>query len=186
MSIPLLVIVLGPPGAGKTALAREIANRLGIPLIDKDTIKEILFDILGWSDRPWSRELGWATIEILFHITERLLQAGQSLVIECNFRPDFHTDPFADLQQRYPCQTIQVLCQASEEVLIQRFRQRAESGRRHPGHIDHITIDELTTEVLQRHLQALEIPGQVLHVDTSDFDTVDYDQIVAGIQDLQI
>lgn len=61
ISPPVLVIVLGAPGAGKTTLARRIAAEIGWPLLVRDDIKEILFDTLGWSDRQWSRKLGGAS-----------------------------------------------------------------------------------------------------------------------------
>ena len=85
MAEPLLVIVTGPPSAGKTTLARRIARDLGIPLFARDDIKEILFDSLGWSDRAWSRKVGHASWQILYHAMEELLRAGQSLVVESNF-----------------------------------------------------------------------------------------------------
>jgi 2-phosphoglycerate kinase len=45
--LPLLVIVTGPPGAGKTAIATELRTRLGLPLITKDALKELLGAALG-------------------------------------------------------------------------------------------------------------------------------------------
>lgn len=57
----VLIIVLGPPCAGKTTLARRIAQEFQLPLIAKDDIKESLFDSLGWRDREWSKKLGRAT-----------------------------------------------------------------------------------------------------------------------------
>ena len=53
--VPRLLIVNGLPGSGKTTLSRELAPRLGLPLISKDDIKELLFDQLGWSDREHSK-----------------------------------------------------------------------------------------------------------------------------------
>jgi predicted kinase len=40
------VIVSGPPGAGKSSLAIPLAQRLGLPLLRKDHIKETLHDHL--------------------------------------------------------------------------------------------------------------------------------------------
>ena len=39
---PLLVLVSGSPGSGKTTLARRLAGDLAMPLVGKDTIKEAL------------------------------------------------------------------------------------------------------------------------------------------------
>ena len=51
MSTPLVVLVSGAPGTGKTALLRDLAPRLGLPVIAKDDIKESLGDTLGTTTR---------------------------------------------------------------------------------------------------------------------------------------
>ena len=75
----LLIIVNGPPGSGKTTLGTRIAETFDLPFINKDGIKELLFDTLGWSDREWSKRLGAATYTILYHIIEAELRVAMAL-----------------------------------------------------------------------------------------------------------
>ncbi len=178
----LLIIVSGSPGAGKTTLARRIARELGLPLLARDDIKELLFDTLGWSDRQWSRKLGLASWRVLYHLLEELLKANQSLVVESNFRKEFASKELGALQRKYRFETVQVLCRADGEVLLERFKQRAESGERHPGHVDHLNYDEFEAVLRQGGWDVLEIDGRVVTVDTTDFAAMDYGQIVNDIQ----
>ena len=66
----LLIIVTGPSATGKTSLAERLSEDLSIPLIAKDTIKEQLFNSLGWSDRAWSRKIGGASYDLGYIIRD--------------------------------------------------------------------------------------------------------------------
>jgi len=92
---PLLVVVSGPPGSGKTTLGRRLARDLMFPFVSKDGIKERLFESLGWTDREWSRQLGRASVDLLFYVVEVELSAGRSLVVENAFWKENATEPSA-------------------------------------------------------------------------------------------
>lgn len=180
-----LVIVTGPPGAGKSTLTEHLARELGLPLISKDGIKEILFDTLGWHDREWSKKLGRASFELLFHFLESHLESQSSLIAETAFIPKFHTARLLELKERYGFRPIQVYCTADDAVLFERFQARVASGERHPGHVDHLATYERFVETLREgKYDVLEIGGSLLQVDTTDWTKVDLKALVEDIRSI--
>lgn len=125
----------------------------------KDGIKEALFDALGAGNRDWSQRLGEASWQVLFHVLEATLNGGASLVIEGNFEPDYAQARFASLP---PFRTVQVYCSAPDEVLLERFRERAESGERHPGHVDDVVESELEEALAGGRWRPLDLDGPLV------------------------
>ena len=158
VAAPLVVLVSGAPGAGKTTIARPLADRLRLPLIAKDDLKEALFDTLGVGDRTWSRTLGGATFELQLRVAAELVRAGVGLVLEGNF--DAAYDPLSRLP---PHRAIQVHCTAAPATLLERFERRA----RHPGHADDDVLDELRCGEHDHRSYRLAVDATI-DVDTSE------------------
>jgi len=179
----LVVIISGPSCSGKTTVAKHLATQLSLPLISKDGIKELLFDYLGWSDRAWSQKLGRASIEILYHTLDAQLQASKSCIVESIFRPQFDNERLRQLIQHYHFTPFQIQCVCVGPTLLQRFKRRAESPptERHPGHIDISNYDEFTPGLLRGRIDPLDIGGTCVEVDTTDFEKVDYSELVRSI-----
>jgi predicted kinase len=148
-----LVIVNGAPASGKTTLAAPLAQEFRLPLIQKDAIKETLFDALGTGDVDWSRRLSEASFEMMF----TLARGPGSKILEGNFRPD-QKDRLLDLG----ASPIEIFCHCSPEELVRRFEGRAQE--RHPGH------HPLTREELVERAQygPLDLGGPMLRVDTEN------------------
>lgn len=182
MKSPLLVVVTGLPGTGKTALARRLARRFNLPLIHKDGFKEILFDTLGWSDPQWSRQLSLTSFHLQYHTVATMLQAGVSCLAEGNFDSRLASPEFQKLQKLYPHQVLQILCVAEGQVVWQRFLARAQAGRRHPGHTDSGAPEQFKEILLRGRVPALELDGMLMEVDTTDFSRVNYPSIYQAIQ----
>jgi predicted kinase len=169
LDAPLLVVVTGPPAAGKTTIAHELAERLRLPLIAKDTIKEALFDGLGTGDLAWSRRLGEATYLTMLAIAEESVAAGAGLVLEANFIRGGESRLAA-----LPARFLQIHCSAPLEVLLDRYAAR----ERHPGHVDGERIDALRDAVETGRHEPLDLPGHLIRIETTH--AVDIDAI-AGL-----
>jgi predicted kinase len=130
---PLFVVVNGPPGSGKTRLAGRLAERLHLPLIAKDTIKEALMSVLDVPDVEASRRLGRASMEALLR-TAAACTTGA--VLDANFRRSIAVHELG----RLPGCVVEVFCVCSREVCLARYRDRA--THRAPGHFDGERSDE--------------------------------------------
>ena len=178
----LLIIVSGPPCTGKATLGKRLAEDLRLPFFNKDGIKEILFDTLGWKDRDWSRKLGVASYELLYHAVEAQVSAGKPVIMESNFSNGRATTRIQEMKTRYEAETLQIQCTTGGEVLFNRFKERAESGDRHPGHVDTSTYDEMRDILLKGKHDPLDIGGLIIEVDTTDFAAIQYNQLLTEVQ----
>jgi predicted kinase len=180
-SYPLLVLVSGLPGTGKTTIAQGIAVHFSLPLFTKDSIKETLFDCLGTGDRPWSRRLSQATYGVMFHLAEALLSCGHSLVMEANFPPEITRPAVQNLAAEFAFETFEVNCVTVGEVLLGRFTTRGETGSRHPGHLDQIVFHEMEAMIAAGGDGVLNLDGGFLQVDTTNFQQVYPQRIFTAI-----
>ncbi len=173
--LPLLVVVQGPPAAGKTTVARGIAAALRVPLIAKDTIKEALFDGLGAGDLAWSQRLGAGTYLAMLALLEDAVAAGASVVAEANFVCG------SEIEARLaalPARFVQVHCSAPLDLLLERYGGR----ERHAGHVDSERIGALREAVETGRHDPLDLPGETIRIDTSE--PVDLAQLAGRVGSL--
>jgi predicted kinase len=149
------VIVSGPPGSGKTTVARAIATDLDVPLFAKDTVKEALMDALGVPDPETSRRLGGASVAVLIALAT---ENGRG-VVESTWQRSLALDDLTRL--RGPI--CEVFCRCPPETA--RARVEARAARRHPGHHDLLRLaDDLWTG---ERAEPISGPWPVVEVDTS-------------------
>lgn len=154
-----MVVVSGPPGAGKSTLAVPLAAALGLPLLSKDVIKETLFDALGHVDTDRlasSRRLGAAAMELLW----RLAAECPAAVVEANFRSrsPYERDQLRALSPR----PVEVYCRLPAALAAVRYAARGARSDHHPVHV----MRSLPASAFEEFQEPMGL-GPVCEVDTS-------------------
>ena len=160
MPAPVLVVMTGAPGAGKSTLGVALASQLGSAFLSFDTIKEALADTLGVGDETWSRALGDASDEIFFGVIPGL----GSTVLDHWWR-----DPRGERLAGLGRPVVEVFCRCADDELIRRGRERVALGTRHPVHRDWMPADPIAhLRTFRSALEPLALGGPVLDVDTTN------------------
>jgi predicted kinase len=170
--LPLLVVVTGPPGSGKTTIAEEVRQRTGLPLIAKDAIKELLGEQLGVTEPADSKRLGSAVFALIGRLVRELLEQRVSVIAEGNFAVGYPL--FDDLP---PVRIVQVHVGAPARVLAARRRERA--NERHPVHWDDEAEEEIVQRLARGEWEPLPLDGDLIRIDTSE--SPDLDAVLAPL-----
>lgn len=130
MTAPLLIVLCGFAGAGKSTISRRLAKEFNFPLFSSDDFAEA---IQQNTDHKFHTATPLA-YSILWHIVEKHIRLGVSLILDsnmCHARSWEHLD---DLRQRFP-ETIAlpILLECPLEVHKSRIAKR---GADEPEHFN--------------------------------------------------
>ncbi len=130
-----LILINGAPASGKTTLAHYLRTQLAIPIIEKDALKEFIFDSVGHRDSAWSLSIGKVSIEVAYRLAGELFTHCDEVVLENAFNKKFAAVDLEALTHESGCEVLEIYCRTDEVVRRRRFNERLETNR-HPGHVD--------------------------------------------------
>jgi len=119
--LPILTIVGGRPGTGKSTLAHLLAKRIHCPLISRDAIKEGIVNTLGDKGTPGGTPTPEA-VATFFSVIELLLQNQVTLVADVFF-PEESWRAHIDRLKKIATVNF-VFCQVDVETASHRMTKR--------------------------------------------------------------
>lgn len=190
------ILVTGIPASGKSTMAKYISEKMNIPMLSKDSIKEILFDEVGFQSREGKVKLGNASMKMMYYSAEQLMKTKQTFVLENNFE-NTSKEGLSALLEKYSYTAITVRLTGDYEKIYQRFLERNDSSDRHRGHVVNDCYPEKETGIpnkttflsFEGYLYGIEhrgfdsfsANGPCITVDTTDFSKVDADMVIDKI-----
>ena len=189
------ILVSGLPASGKSTAAKFISEKLGIPCFSKDSIKECLFDTIGFSSRAEKVKLNMGATASLYYVAEQMMKNSMPFMLENNF--EYETSQgIIDLIEKYHCKAISVVLTGDYKKIYQRFCERQHCPDRHRGHVVNDCYPEIdpTRKIPEmsyehflgfattRGMDKLRVKGENITVDTSDIQNVDWNALLATIK----
>ena len=193
------ILVTGIPAVGKSTMAEVMSKRLKLPVISKDTVKELLFDNVGFQSRAEKVKLGIASMEIMYYIAGQLMKAGQPFILENNFEYSSEHG-MKNLLENYQYSALTINLTGDYKVIYQRFLERENSPDRHRGHVVNdcypekkednlktlkaktISYENFVRGIEQRGFDAFCVDGRQIKVDTTDFSRINMEELFSRIE----
>ncbi len=128
---PALILIAGLPGAGKSTLARKLAECANLELVRSDTVRKELAESGDRVDNPafesgiYSPEWTARTYAECLRRADALLFQGKRVIVDANFRLEPQREQFLESATRQGVPSAFLLCEASEASIRARLQSRA-------------------------------------------------------------
>lgn len=143
---PLLIVMCGLPGSGKTTLARALAERLGLELLRTDELRQ---QLQGRERQIAGRYQAGARAEVygeLLHQAGQRLERGESLVLDGTFSRAALREAALNVGRDFAADTVLVHCACPRDVALERIAARLQRPGADASEAQPAVYDQLLAE----------------------------------------
>lgn len=164
-----ILVITGDLATGKTSYSKLLSARYQALVYNKDTIKEVLGDTIGFANREENLKLSKATMQLMFFLTRNCIALGQDVILEANFHEQ-ELNSLVEIAKEGNYSILTLRLFGDDRLLHSRYLNRIHNENRHPVHLS--TTFEIF-EDFQAYLirsRKENIPTEHLDIDANDFE----------------
>lgn len=139
---PVITVISGPAGSGKSTLAHALAERVGIPAIVRDEIKQGMVAASAPTRAGDYADLDIPVLHTFFDVLIVLARSGVSAVAEAAYQDKLWSPNLARVAEHAEIRVIH--CTAPQQVLHDRIAHRFEHDPHRRAHDDASLLAEIT------------------------------------------
>ena len=121
VSRPVLVIVSGLPGSGKSYFSRKLAEKLPSVIVESDVIRKTLFPMPNYGEAESHR-----VFLVCHHLVYDLLQHGRSVILDATNLEEGNREQLYRIADSVRAKLVIVRVEAPEDVIKERLERRQE------------------------------------------------------------
>ena len=163
-----LLLIMGDLATGKSTYANILSKRYHTNVFYKDSIKEVLGDTIGFSNREENLILSRATMELMFFIFSEFSKLDKNLILESNFHKT-ELERLHKIAHENGYEVLTLVLRGEVEILHKRYLNRIYNENRHPVHL---SAETKVFEEFKRYVESTrkeEIPGRTIHIVADSF-----------------
>jgi len=119
VSRPVLVVISGLPGTGKSYFSHKLAERTPLAVLESDSLRKLLFTPPSYSSKESSQ-----LFQTVHHLIEDLLRKGISLILDATNLAEQHREYLYGIADRLDVGLVLVCVDAPPRVVRERLRNR--------------------------------------------------------------
>ena len=130
---PFVVIICGLTGSGKSVLARALADRLDIPVINSDAVRKQMVgnvgkNLVAFESGIYSQEMTERTYAQMADLAEKNILSGHGAILDGTFSRKTNREKILELAERYRILLAVIRCYASDDTTRIRLENRLAEG----------------------------------------------------------
>lgn len=177
-----LLLVMGDLATGKSTFADVLSKRYETSVFRKDSIKEVLGDTIGFSNRDENLKLSKATMELMIFMFSELGKLNTNLILEANFHRT-ELERLHEIACEHNYEVLTLVLRGDIEVLHKRYLNRINNENRHPVHLS-TSLDVFSDfKNYTEHSRQEEIPGNKIVINANNFLYQTDTEILASIDE---